>query len=783
MRALRLIGVRPAGIIVAGTLVLAFTAPAAAAPGWVPGGRLAITSPQIAMATDGTIVFAGSAPVQPFGTGLSVQVRPPGGPIGPATEIQAHNAPLRGFALAAGTDGRVLIAWGESATVRAAYLAPGRRRSPRRSTCLRWERRRPRSAPSQSMVRVAGRSRGGGIHDVSTSAVVTLHLTRIPAQGPAADRVIRTFTKNLNDDHSSYGVGPTRLALSDDGRPVLGWLEAHDNSGAGGSYSDSAWTFVPYDVFASAMQLDSTTGTDANGFPAIPDIRVARAGGGRFAIAWSTHTGTDAAPSRTVSLIGNGKIGFGEIAQVIPAGGAELGAIGFLDDSRLLVGVRATTAGRTLPRATICTWVGATPGCGAAQTLGDADDLSTAFRGPSITTSGGHALAAWIAPDGRGHGAYAPADGQFQAPGTFPGAASDSPQQELPLALAPSGEGVSSLFRPENATVVGDAIGFDATPTTVAFSGPNEDGNSPHPKRLRPGGPGWGLSEAAPGEPPRRLDLPWAGASVAMSGAIHAASAVSAGRRDRRPPERRAEIVPLAERLRRAPAGSGSPTQGADGRAWQRPPGRRGAHADEQARVVEEPDGAEPGPAGRDRLASARSRSSPLPISETSGSAPPRSQCACSTRSRTARLPLSRRGCPGSQGSLRRPSRGVSSCIALANGIVDERPGAVTVRAAGAAVVVRLEPAETGRPSSLSARVSAHAIARMVVVQVLGERSDTRSAGGPWAGILVRWSVTTCRRSTRRGPPPRDRPATPTIEATAPTSAAVSPTAGRSNVG
>jgi PKD domain-containing protein len=97
------------------SVFLALAAPASAAPGFTPAFPVDGAAVRPVMAPDGTVVVAEPP--------ASVQVRPPGGPLGAVQAL--GGASSQSIEIAAGGDGRVVAAWVEGGDVRVATLMPG----------------------------------------------------------------------------------------------------------------------------------------------------------------------------------------------------------------------------------------------------------------------------------------------------------------------------------------------------------------------------------------------------------------------------------------------------------------------------------------------------------------------------------------------------------------------------------------------------------------------------------------------------------------------------------
>jgi hypothetical protein len=97
---------------VAALLWLVAASSAHATPTWLPAFDLGFPATQVVMGSDGTTVYAG----RPFVAGsyrVTVQVRPPGGPLGAVQYLSPDGGNPQGFTIATGGDGRVVVAWVE----------------------------------------------------------------------------------------------------------------------------------------------------------------------------------------------------------------------------------------------------------------------------------------------------------------------------------------------------------------------------------------------------------------------------------------------------------------------------------------------------------------------------------------------------------------------------------------------------------------------------------------------------------------------------------------------
>ncbi len=329
--------------------VLVFAAPAQGDPGWTPPFAVGFDATQVAMSPDGTTAYTGLAMVG-GSQRVVVQVRPPGGVLGPIQPLSAPGATNLAYpALAAGPDGRFAMAWSESGLLETAEMLPG-------SQTFGDIVAMP-AAPDQTDGGVAiAVTKAGEALVLWTSGQVfaTTHNALLragvrPVVGGPTDQIIAQVAETNSE---STLFTELRVAAADSGAAIAGWQ--HIRSAGPNTTTDAQVAMrEPGQPFGAVVTLDSGTrnGGDTSRFADPP--KVAMTPSGEAGVAWGFREFTPAGDTYSVRFrSGTPTAGLGAVQQPSDAGGLHPFArsVAFAADGRALVGWTADVSGVPRPQ-------------------------------------------------------------------------------------------------------------------------------------------------------------------------------------------------------------------------------------------------------------------------------------------------------------------------------------------------------------------------------------------------------------------------------------------------
>jgi PKD domain-containing protein len=340
---------RRAGFAAILTLLVA-AAPARAEPRWLQPFVLGFDVFDVAMAPDGTTVYAGVAD-DGGSFRAAVQVRPVGGPVGPVQFVSTAAASLPPD-VAAGPDGRFVIAWAENGEVRTAVMPAGATSfgdalpmpeatgeipvgltavavDPSGAARVIWPTFKTVSGGSEARMRAAVRPPGG-------------------APGPAQE------LENVFDSGSANTTFlELSVAVAADGAAIAAWSRFDSASGGDSASYVRAALARGGQPFDATVPLDSGELDSSQPQSAVNGPAVAITPGGRAAVTWyrNDQNGSDF-DSRIRYREGTAAAGLGPVLEPSAPGGElpQFPSVAFPTDGRALVAFSAKVSGVDRPQ-------------------------------------------------------------------------------------------------------------------------------------------------------------------------------------------------------------------------------------------------------------------------------------------------------------------------------------------------------------------------------------------------------------------------------------------------
>jgi len=445
--------------VLAAVVGMAAPAAASAEPAWVDPFRVGFSGDQVAIAPDGTTVYAGLTSTSP--ARVAVKVRPPGGPLGELQPLSAEGATTNGLpGIAAGPDGSFLAAWVEGDTLQTARLAPG-----------------AQAFGAPTPIVTAGDAASGGQPSVAidgTGTGVVLFATSEGSPGAWTTRMRAGFVPTGSAPPTSQVIDsagplanpvvmiPTGVAASADGAAIGSWARSSVTSTTQTTTAVTAVRragepFGPPEVLDTGTFDGSSPGTSS--FVDSPSVAITAAG--VAAVTWSQRTGGPSAANTVKARVGSAA-GLAPFETVATGGadGPAFPSVAIAPDGRVAVVFVAAVSGTQRPRAAFRAPGGSFDSVQTVQTTGDAASPNMQLAADGT----GRFIAGWSTAGGGGQGVFA----AVSAPGGIFGPAATmatglSSMAAHDLAVSPAGDAVRTWRHVVDAAYVVDARGYDAS--------------------------------------------------------------------------------------------------------------------------------------------------------------------------------------------------------------------------------------------------------------------------------------------------------------------------------